>query len=49
VQKLVIALVILGFVAFVYQGLALSSREAAPPAAAASGPAPATAPPAAPR
>jgi hypothetical protein len=30
VQKLVLALVILGFVAFVYQGFALSSREAAP-------------------
>jgi hypothetical protein len=29
VQKLVLALVILGFVAFVYQGFALSSREAA--------------------
>ena len=29
-QKLVLALVILGFVAFVYQGFALSSREAAP-------------------
>jgi hypothetical protein len=28
VQKLVLALVILGFVAFVYQGFALSSREA---------------------
>jgi hypothetical protein len=30
VQKLVLALVILGFVAFVYQGFALSSHEAAP-------------------
>ena len=30
-QKLVLALVILGFVAFVYQGFALSSHEAAPP------------------
>jgi hypothetical protein len=29
VQKLIITLVILGFVAFVYQGLALSDREAA--------------------
>jgi hypothetical protein len=29
VQILVIALVILGFVAFVYQGIALSSRDAA--------------------
>jgi hypothetical protein len=28
VQILVIALVILGFVAFVYQGIALSSRDA---------------------
>jgi hypothetical protein len=34
VQKLIIALVILGFVAFVYQGLALSSREEAVPEAA---------------
>jgi hypothetical protein len=31
VQKLVLALVILGFVAFVYQGFALSSHEPAPP------------------
>jgi hypothetical protein len=31
VQKLVLALVILGLVAFVYQGFALSSREAGPP------------------
>ena len=31
VQKLIIALVILGFVAFVYQGIALSSREEAMP------------------
>jgi hypothetical protein len=30
VQKLIIALVILGFVAFVYQGIALSSREPVP-------------------
>ena len=30
-QKLIIALVILGFVAFVYQGIALSSREKAVP------------------
>ncbi len=29
-QRLIIALVILGFIAFVYQGIALSSREAAP-------------------
>lgn len=28
-QRLIIALVILGFIAFVYQGIALSSREAA--------------------
>ncbi len=34
-QKLIIALVILGFVAFVYQGIALSSREAAVPDTAA--------------
>ncbi len=33
-QKLIIALVILGFVAFVYQGIALSNREAVPPPAA---------------
>jgi hypothetical protein len=33
VQALVIALVILGFVAFVYQGIALSSRETAESAA----------------
>jgi hypothetical protein len=31
VQKLIIALVMLGFVAFVYQGIALSSREEAMP------------------
>jgi hypothetical protein len=31
VQKLIIALVMLGFVAFVYQGIALSSREDAVP------------------
>jgi hypothetical protein len=30
VQILVITLVILGFVAFVYQGIALSSRDASP-------------------
>ena len=33
-QRLIIALVILGFIAFVYQGIALSSREAAPEPAA---------------
>ena len=31
VQKLIIVVVILGFVAFVYQGIALSSREEARP------------------
>jgi hypothetical protein len=30
VQALILALVILGFIAFVYQGIALSSREAPP-------------------
>jgi hypothetical protein len=34
VQRLIIALVILGFIAFVYQGIALSSREAASESAA---------------
>jgi hypothetical protein len=30
VQKFIIALIILGFFAFVYQGIALSTREAEP-------------------
>jgi len=40
VQRLIIALVILGFIAFVYRGIALSSREVAlenPPPAAVQG------------
>jgi hypothetical protein len=41
VHRLIIALVILGFIAFAYQGIALSSREASvaapPPATAPAG------------